>query len=71
MRIVYAPSDGSVDRASSLDSDEKMLFDELQRELMDLKRHMRQQDQDASRKVGAAQLPVPGCVGGVRGVKWV
>ena len=65
MRIVYAPSDGSVDRASSLDSDEKMLFDELQRELMDLKRHMRQQDQDASRKVGAAQPPVPGVGVGV------
>ena len=58
VRIVYAPSDGSVDRASSLDSEEKHLFDELQRELMDLKRYMRQQDQDASRKVGSAQLPV-------------
>ncbi|PVD21840.1 hypothetical protein C0Q70_17642 [Pomacea canaliculata] len=51
VRIVYARSEGSVDRASSLDSEEKMLFDELQRELMELKRHMRQQEHDASRRL--------------------
>lgn len=54
MRIVYARSEGSVDRASSLDSEEKMLFDELQRELMELKRHMRQQEHDASRRVSCS-----------------
>nr|KAG5703043.1 hypothetical protein BaRGS_016204 [Batillaria attramentaria] len=46
---------GSVDRASSLDSEEKLLFDELQRELMELKRFMRQQEQDNSRKVVEAE----------------
>lgn len=51
VRVVYAPSDGSIDRASSLDSEEKLLYDELQKELMDLKRFMRQQGNDASRKV--------------------
>jgi hypothetical protein len=51
VRIVYAKSDGSIDRASSLDTEEKLLFDELQKELMELKRFMRQQDNDLSRKV--------------------
>ncbi|XP_070176721.1 centriolin-like isoform X2 [Littorina saxatilis] len=55
VRVVYAPSDGSIDRASSLDSEEKLLYDELQKELMDLKRFMRQQNNDASRKVMEAE----------------
>ena len=52
---MYAPgSDSSFDRASSMNSEEKRLFDELQRELMELKRNMRnQEEQNMSRVTGS------------------
>ncbi|XP_035827019.1 intracellular protein transport protein USO1-like [Aplysia californica] len=52
VRIVYRPdSENSADRASSLNSEEKLLFDELQRELLDLKRNMRQHEEDLSKRL--------------------
>ncbi|XP_041369906.1 centriolin-like [Gigantopelta aegis] len=55
-RIVYAPgSDTSFDRASSLNSEEKRLFDELQRELMELKRNMRNQEEENMSRLQAVQ----------------
>ncbi|GFS00174.1 centriolin [Elysia marginata] len=52
VRIVYRPdSENGADRASSLNSDEKQLFDELQRELMDLKRNMRSHEDDLSKRL--------------------
>ncbi|GFO09556.1 centriolin [Plakobranchus ocellatus] len=56
VRIVYRPdSENGADRASSLNSDEKMLFDELQRELMDLKRNMRSHEDDLSKRLVEAE----------------
>ncbi|XP_071115643.1 centriolin-like [Haliotis cracherodii] len=49
-RITYAPSSDS-DRASSLNSEEKALYDELQRELMELRRNMRNQEEESERRV--------------------
>ncbi|XP_067662812.1 centriolin-like [Haliotis asinina] len=49
-RITYAPSSDS-DRASSLNSEEKALYDELQRELMELRRNMRHQEEESERRV--------------------
>ena len=52
MRIVYRPdSENDADRASSLNSDEKLLFEELQKELLDLKRNMRNHEEELSRRV--------------------
>ncbi|KAK3802588.1 hypothetical protein RRG08_027218 [Elysia crispata] len=51
VRIVYRPDSENGDRASSLNSDEKQLFDELQRELMDLKRNMRSHEDDLSKRL--------------------
>ncbi|CAG5126074.1 unnamed protein product, partial [Candidula unifasciata] len=55
VRIVYRPDSDSGDRASSLNSDEKHLFDELQKELLDLKQSMRYHENDLSRKVVDAE----------------
>ncbi|KAL5012076.1 hypothetical protein ScPMuIL_010627 [Solemya velum] len=46
-RIVYAP--GSETDRSSLNSEEKQILDDLQRELLDLKRAMRQKEQESNR----------------------
>lgn len=48
-RIVYAP--GSETDRSSLNSEEKQILDDLQRELLDLKRAMRQKEQESNRLV--------------------
>ncbi|XP_059175304.1 centriolin-like isoform X2 [Physella acuta] len=54
VRIVYRPDTDS-DRASSMNSDEKLLFDVLQKDLMDLKRHMRNHENDLSKKLTEAE----------------
>ena len=51
MKIVYRPESES-DR-SSLNSEEKALYDELQRELLELRRNMRHKEQENSKKVSA------------------
>lgn len=48
-KIVYRPESES-DR-SSMNSEEKALFDELQRELLDLRRNMRTKEEENARKV--------------------
>ena len=48
---MYATGSDSDDRASSLNSEEKALFDELQRELLDLKRNMRNNEEQSERRV--------------------
>ena len=51
-KMIHAPDSGSeFSRRSSLNSEEKFLFDELQNELMTLKRAMRSKEEDASKKV--------------------
>lgn len=51
-KIVHDPDSESVfSRRSSLNSEEKHLFDELQNELMSLKRLMRSREEDANKKV--------------------
>ena len=44
-------TDSVFSRRSSLNSEEKHLFDELQNELMSLKRIMRSKEDDANKKV--------------------
>ena len=57
MRIVYRPdSDNSADRASSLNTEEKNLFDDLQQELLGLKMNMRQHEDDLSRRVNICYI---------------
>uniref|UniRef100_A0A2C9LDA2 Uncharacterized protein n=1 Tax=Biomphalaria glabrata TaxID=6526 RepID=A0A2C9LDA2_BIOGL len=56
--IVYRPdpeSESGGDKASSLNSDEKQLFDELQQELLELKRFMRLHESHLSKKVLEAE----------------
>lgn len=48
-RIVYRPE--SEDDRSSLNSEEKHLYDELQRELMELRRAMRAKEKDNTKRV--------------------
>lgn len=55
-RIVYAP--GSETDRSSLNSEEKQILDDLQRELLDLKRAMRQKEQESNRLVSFATMIV-------------
>ncbi|CAL1547619.1 unnamed protein product [Lymnaea stagnalis] len=55
VHIVYRPDSDNGDRASSLNSDEKLLFDELQKELLDLKRNMRHHENDLSKKLIEAE----------------
>ena len=51
-KMIHAPDSGSeFSRRSSLNSEEKFLFDELQNELITLKRAMRSKEEDASKKV--------------------
>ena len=48
-RIVYRPE--SEDDRSSLNSEEKHLYDELQRELMELRRGMRAKEKENTKRV--------------------
>ncbi|KAJ8300333.1 hypothetical protein KUTeg_021852 [Tegillarca granosa] len=52
-KIVYRPESES-DR-SSLNSEEKVLYDELQRELMELRRHMRSKEEDNANRLAEAE----------------
>lgn len=53
-RIVYRPE--SEDDRSSLNSEEKHLYDELQRELMELRRGMRAKEKEHAKKVRLATI---------------
>ena len=51
-KIVHdVETESAFSRRSSLNTEEKHLFDELQNELMSLKRVMRTREEDASKKV--------------------
>ncbi|CAG2249623.1 CNTRL [Mytilus edulis] len=55
-RVVYRPE--SEDDRSSLNSEEKHLYDELQRELMDLRRGMRTKEKENTKRLTSAENEV-------------
>ena len=54
MKIVYRPESST----DSLNSEEKALYDELQRELLELRRNMRNKENENAKQVCAVSLPV-------------
>lgn len=54
MKIVYRPESST----DSLNSEEKALYDELQRELLELRHNMRNKENENAKQVCAVSLPV-------------
>ncbi|KAK3605923.1 hypothetical protein CHS0354_017828 [Potamilus streckersoni] len=54
-KIVYDPDRASVSSRGSLNSEEKFLFDELQKELLELRRTMRNKEDDTSKRLVDAE----------------